>query len=98
MRLFMQDVRIVCRGCGRVIVTHISPGMHVSLKVGFAALSTVVAVLAFFLLFSKNWLLMSLLFAGFIALHAGTFLRLHAKNVHMEAGGREPGNSKASSQ
>jgi hypothetical protein len=47
---------------------------------------------------SENWLFSSLLFAGFTALHAGTFLRLHAKNVRMEGGGPEPANSKASSQ
>jgi hypothetical protein len=89
MRLFKRDVRVVCRSCGRVIVTDISPGMLEFVKWAFALLSYFVGVVAFFLVFSKNWLFLSLLLAGFTVLHVGTFLRLHAKNAHIEEGDPE---------
>jgi hypothetical protein len=70
----------------------------VFVKIAFALLSCFVALFAVIFVLTKNWLFLSLLLGGFIALHVGTFLRLHAKYVHVEEGGPEPANSKASSQ
>jgi len=69
-----------------VIVTEISRGTHVFVELAFALLSCFVALFALIFVLTRNWLFLSLLIGGFIALHVGTFMRLHAKYVHVEEG------------
>ena len=81
-----------------MIVTEISSGTHVFLKIAFALLSCFVALFAVIFVLTKNGPFLSLLIGGFVALHVGTFLRLHAKYVHVEEGGPGSANAKGASQ